>query len=83
MNFCHLLQIGELDAVLLLEQEIYSGFLFVLYIFHFKTVRFTLENLGNCNIKFFQHSEIIPVMYIVNLLYLYMRILFFHDCVMK
>ena len=35
MNFCHLLQTGELDAVLLLEQELYSGFLFILYFFSF------------------------------------------------
>ena len=39
-----------------------------------------MENLGNCNIKNFQHSEIIPViMYIFNLFCLFMRILFFYD----
>lgn len=66
------MQTGELDAVLLLGQELYNGFLFILYIlFHFKMVTFILANLGDkfkVQYKNFPTlREIIPVI----LLYIY------------
>lgn len=60
-DFCQPLQTSALNAVLFSEQELRNGFSFSLYIiFHFKSVTFILEYLGNKNFK--MHHKNFPTL---------------------